>query len=93
MGTDGAQAIDCLKDGERFDLLFTDIVLPGGMNGREIADAAKHLQPDIKVLYTTGYAENATLQSKRLESGAVLVNKPYRRVELLEKVREMLDGA
>jgi CheY-like chemotaxis protein len=94
---DGREAIGHLKDGRPFDLLFTDIVLPGGMNGVEIAAEAKHLQPDIRVIYTTGYAEHA-LAHKGADNGALdpdttLVTKPYRRAELLEKVRATLGGS
>ena len=88
----GEEAIDHLKGGQTFDLLFTDVVLPGGMNGVEIAKKAKRLQPNIKVLYTTGYAENAVVHNGQLDPGVTLVNKPYQRAELLEKVRAMLDS-
>jgi CheY-like chemotaxis protein len=87
---DGKEAINRLKDGQPFDLLFTGVVLPGGMNGVEIAKEAKRIQPNIKVLYTTGYAENAVVHNEQLDPGVTLVNKPYSRVELLEKVRAML---
>jgi len=90
---DGAEAIARLRDGRPFDLLFTDIALPGGMSGVEIADAARDIQPDIKVLFTTGYTENALVHRGNLEPGTNLVNKPYRRSELLEKVRANLDGS
>ena len=89
---DGAQAINCLETHSTFDMLFTDVVLPGGMNGVEIAEHAVVIQPGIKVLFTTGYAENAVAHRGKLESGATLVNKPYRRAELLDKVRAMLDN-
>jgi PAS domain S-box-containing protein len=88
---DGGQAIRHLENGDPFDLLFTDVVLPGGLNGVEIAEQAKRIQPGIKVLYTTGYAENAVVHHGRLAPGVTLVNKPYRRAELLEKVRAILD--
>jgi PAS domain S-box-containing protein len=89
---DGAQAIDCLQNNTTFDMLFTDVVLPGGMNGVEIAEQAVQIQPGIKVLFTTGYAENAVTYRGKLQPGAALVNKPYRRAELLDKVRAMLDS-
>ena len=85
------EAIDHLKTGQAFDLLFTDVVLPGGMNGVEIAKEAKRLQPNIKVLYTSGYIENAVVHYGKLNPGMTLVNKPYRKAELLEKVRAILD--
>ena len=90
---DAGQAIDHLKAGPPFDLLFTDIVLPGGMNGVEIAAQAKRLQPEIKVIFTTGYAEHALAHNGILDPGMTLVTKPYRRAELLEAVRAALgDG-
>ena len=89
---DGKEAIKHLKDGRAFDLLFTDVVLPGGMNGVEIAEEAKRIHPNIKVLFTTGYAENAVVHNGMLDPGVTLVNKPYRRVALLEKVRAILDS-
>ena len=73
-------------------MLFTDIVLPGGMNGVEIAEQAQELQTTIKVLYATGYAENANVQVSKMVASGKLVNKPYLRTELLEKVRYVLDG-
>ncbi len=68
------------------------MVLPGAMSGVEIAAEAKRLQPDIEVLYTTGYAENAIVHKGQLEPGVTLVNKPYRRAELLGTIRAILDG-
>ena len=62
------------------------------MNGVEIAKEAKRLQPNIRVLYATGYAENAVIHSGRLDPAVTLVNKPYRRAELIEKARAMLDS-
>ena len=67
----GEEAIEHLKTGQPFDLLFTDIVLPGGMNGVEIAEEAKRRQPNIKVLYATGYAESAVVHSGRLWTQAL----------------------
>jgi CheY-like chemotaxis protein len=88
----GAEAIDHLRTGQPFDLLFTDVVLPGDMNGVEIAEAAKRLQPDIKVLYTTGSANDTVVHHGQPNPDATLVKKPYRRAELLEKVRAALDS-
>ncbi len=88
---DGAEAITQLTDGGAFDLLFTDVVLPGGMNGVEIAEEAKRVQPNVKVIYTTGYIENAVVHDGELAPGITLVNKPDRRAELLEKVRTALN--
>lgn len=87
----GADAINLLKTEPEFDLLFTDVVLPGGMNGVDIAEKAVELQPNLKVLYTTGYAENSVVHHGRLKSGQTLINKPYQRSELLERVHTMLN--
>jgi len=88
---DGKGAMKHLLDDPPFDLLLTDLVLPGGMNGVEIANQAMHFQPDIKVLFTTGYAENADIDQSKMGSDVNLINKPHRRAELLEKVRTLLD--
>ncbi|MCZ6772585.1 MAG: PAS domain S-box protein, partial [Proteobacteria bacterium] len=89
---DGKAAIKHLRDSQPFDLLFTDVVLPGGMNGVKIAEQANRIQPNIKVLYTTGYAENAVVHSGQLDPDVPLLNKPYSRAELLGKVRALLDS-
>ncbi len=88
----GDEAIGFLNSGLVFDLLFTDIVLPGGMNGVDISNEAKRIQPGIKALFATGYAENAVFVQGKLDHGMNMVKKPYRRTELLEKVRETLDS-
>ncbi len=80
-----------LMEGRPVDFLLTDVVLLGGMNGVEIAAEAKRLQSGIKVLYATGYTKNAVVHAGQLDPGVALVNKPYRRAELLEKIRAVLD--
>jgi len=87
----GQQAIEILKAPQIFKLLFTDVVLPGGMNGFEIAEQAKHIQPEIKILFTTGYAETDIIENSRLEIGNNLIKKPYRQTDVLDKIREVLD--
>ena len=72
------------------DLLFTDVVMPGGMNGRALAEAACALRPTLKVLYTSGYTENAIVHHGRLDPGVHLLAKPYRRGELALKIRAVL---
>jgi CheY-like chemotaxis protein len=89
---DGNEALKFLNDGSSFDLLFTDVILPGGMNGADLADEAKRLHPGIKVLYTTGYVEHSVLHNGIVDQGVTIVNKPYRRAELLEKVRASLEA-
>jgi|GEM_PF-3397163 len=88
---DGEEAINHLKNGSNFDLLFTDVVLPGSINGVDIATEAKLIHPDIKILFATGYAENAVMQNGKLEAGVNLINKPYSRASLLKMVRDILD--
>ncbi|AXS39514.1 ATP-binding protein [Breoghania sp. L-A4] len=89
---DGAEAIRHLRADRPFDLLFTDVVLPGGMSGAEIAEAAERIQPGIRILFTTGYAESALDHNGQSASGKVIVHKPYRRQDLLEKIRACLDA-
>ena len=89
---DGKEAIDQLKKGQPFDLLFSDVVLPGGMNGIAIAEEAKRIQPGIKVLFATGYTESSGVRLDKLDPGVKLLNKPYHPSMLLETVRDLLDG-
>jgi DNA-binding LytR/AlgR family response regulator len=74
------------------DLLFTAVVMPGGMNGRGLADAARRVRPGLRVLFTSGYTENAVLHHGRLEHGALLLTKPYRRAQLDRAIRGALDS-
>jgi signal transduction histidine kinase len=87
---DGPQAMRLLQQHPEVDLLFTDVVMPGGMNGRALADAARALRPGLRVLYTSGYTENAIVHHGRLDSGVLLLAKPYRRAELARAVRSAL---
>ena len=90
---DGPTALALLKSGEHFDLLFTDVVMPGGMNGRELAERALALRPGLPVLYASGYTENAIVHHGRLDRGVDLLAKPYRRHDLAAKVRAVLTAA
>ncbi|CAN5388370.1 hypothetical protein BH10PSE6_BH10PSE6_07370 [soil metagenome] len=72
-------------------LLFTDVGLPGGMNGRELADVARKLRPDLKVLFATGYARNAIVHDGRLDPGIALITKPFTYAALAAKLGDMLD--
>jgi PAS domain S-box-containing protein len=92
VASDGPRAMAIVRQCEDIDLLFTDIVMPGGMNGRQLADAACAIRPGLKVLYTSGYAENAIVHHGRLDPGVHLLGKPYRRSELATKLREALAG-
>jgi CheY-like chemotaxis protein len=90
--TTGQAAFDYLASGTKVDLVLTDIIMPGGMNGRQLADAARKLRPGLRVLYTSGYSENAIVHHGRLDKGVELLSKPYRRQELAAKVRKVLDA-
>ena len=87
---DAESALNILDQQPRIDLLFTDIGLPGGVNGRVLADEARRRRPDIKVLFTTGYTRNAIVHNGTLDSGVELVTKPFTIDLLARKVREML---
>ena len=87
----GHEALERLARHADIDLLFTDVVMPGGMNGRQLADAARLDRPDLKVLFTSGYTENAIVHHGRLDRGVHLLSKPYRRQELASKLRRVLD--
>jgi CheY-like chemotaxis protein len=85
-----AEALARVDRGESFDLLFTDIVMPGGINGRQLAEELTRRRPGVRVLYTSGYTENAIVHHGRLDPDVALLNKPYRKVELARKLREVL---
>jgi PAS domain S-box-containing protein len=89
---DGPSALGIFRDGQRFDLLLSDIVLPGGMTGVAVAEAARNLQPGLRVLFTTGYAALPIVEQGGLND-EILLKKPYRKAILLSKVREVLDEA
>jgi signal transduction histidine kinase len=86
----GARALAVLQMGEPVDLIFTDVVMPG-MSGRQLADQALALRPGIRVLFTSGYTENAIVHHGRLDPGVQLLSKPYRREDLARMVRDALD--
>jgi signal transduction histidine kinase len=90
---DGAEAMRYMADGKSFDLLFTDVVLPGKLNGRNLADHCKKLFPELPVLFTTGYTRNAIVHQGRLDPDVQLLNKPYTQQDLARKIRQMLDQA
>jgi len=88
----GPRALDIIKRGDPIDLLFTDVVLPDGMNGAEVARAAQALRPGLKVLFASGYSEHVLMHRGRLDEGVVLLQKPYRRQELADALRVVLEG-
>jgi CheY-like chemotaxis protein len=83
-------ALGILKSGMPIDLLFTDVVMPGQMRSPELARHAKSLHPNIAVLFTSGYTQNAIVHGGRLDPGVELLSKPYGREQLARKVRGML---
>jgi PAS domain S-box-containing protein len=90
---DGPSALRFLEQsGVQVDLLFTDVVLPAGLTGAEVARRARLLRPGLRVLFTTGYARNAVMHQGRLDSGVQLLTKPFTYADLASKVRDMLDG-
>jgi signal transduction histidine kinase len=88
----GQDALRVLADQPQIDLLFTDIVMPGGMNGRQLADEALVRRPGLKVLFTTGYTRNAIVHHGRLDPGVQLIGKPFSMDALASKVRAILDS-
>jgi CheY-like chemotaxis protein len=66
------------------------VIMPGGMNGRQLADAIRKRHPSLNVLYTSGYTENAIVHHGRLDPGVALLNKPYRKADLARKIRDAL---
>ncbi len=89
---DGPSGLKMLQSRKRIDLLITDVGLPG-LNGRQLADHGREKRPDLKVLFITGYAENATLANGFLEPGMEMITKPFAVEALAGKVRSMIrDG-
>jgi CheY-like chemotaxis protein len=86
-----AQALAIADSRAEFDLLFTDIIMPGSMNGRQLADEVLRRRPALKVLFTSGYTENALLEYGRLPAAVLLLAKPYRKSELARMLRQALD--
>jgi CheY-like chemotaxis protein len=90
---DGPSALRLLERQPRVDLLFSDVVLPGGLTGAQVSTQALSIRPGLKVLFTTGYARNAIVHQGRLDKGVNLITKPFTLNELAAKVRDVLDGA
>ncbi|MBX9650791.1 MAG: PAS domain S-box protein [Xanthobacteraceae bacterium] len=88
----GAEALAIADGGAAFDLLFTDVIMPG-LNGRQLAAAMAQRRPALKVLFTSGYTENAIIHHGRLDSGVLLLAKPYRKLDLARMLRVALSAA
>jgi CheY-like chemotaxis protein len=89
---DGRGALEIVERHPEIELLFTDVVLTGGMNGRALSDEISRRRPGLPVLFTTGYTSNAIVHQGRLDPGMQLIGKPFTYAELASKVRRMLDG-
>jgi PAS domain S-box-containing protein len=88
---DGPAGLKELDSDARIDLLITDVGLPGGLNGRQVADAARVSRPKLKVLFITGYAENAVIGQGRLEPGMFVMTKPFQMDKLASRIRDILE--
>jgi CheY-like chemotaxis protein len=87
---DAAAGLRVLGSGRRIDLLVTNIGLPGGMNGQQMADAARIARPELTVLFITGYAENAVLGGGRLEAGMQVMTEPSSMDALTTRIRQLI---
>ncbi len=90
--SDGKAALRALQESSRINLLFTDVVLPGGMNGPALAAEVQRRRPEIKVLFMSGYTEKGILHQAQLPEGSELLNKPFGKADLARKLRQVLDG-
>jgi signal transduction histidine kinase/ActR/RegA family two-component response regulator len=87
---DAAAALTIINSPQRIDLLFTDMVMPGSMSGRQLADAARHSRAALKILFTSGYTEDTVIHSGRLDADVMLLAKPYRKADLARMIRTAL---
>jgi PAS domain S-box-containing protein len=87
-----AEALKIIDSGTIIDLLFTDVIMPGAMNGRKLVDEALRRRPALKTLFTSGYTENAIIHQGRLDPGVLLLAKPYRKADLARMIRLALGG-
>jgi CheY-like chemotaxis protein len=85
------RALELIAANSQIDLLFTDVVLPDGMNGRQLAKEARRQKPSLRVLYITGYTRNAIVHHGRLDPGINFIGKPFTFEQLARRVRALLD--
>jgi len=88
---DGASGLAILQSQARVDLLVSNFGLPGGMNGRQLADAARVSRPSLKVLFVTGFAENAVVGNGQLEPGMHVLTKPFAMEALASRIKDLID--
>jgi CheY-like chemotaxis protein len=88
---DAVAGLKILQSEVKIDLLITDVGLPGGMNGKQMADAARQARPDLKVLFITGYAENAAISNGHLEPGMHVMSKPFAMETLATRIRSIIE--
>ena len=87
---DAREAMAVINGPEKVDLLFTDMIMPGSMNGRQLADAAVQRRASLKVLFTSGYSNEAIIHHGHLDAGVLLLAKPYRKSDLAQMIRAAL---
>jgi CheY-like chemotaxis protein len=86
---DGPSGMKALRSSAHIDLLITDVGLPGGMNGRQLADAARFMRPGLKILFITGYAENAVVRAGHLGVGMQVLTKPFSMETLAQRINSI----
>ncbi len=86
------RGVKVLQSNARIDLLMSDVGLPGGMNGRQVADAGRAVRPELKVLFITGYAENAVLGRDHLDPGMHVLTKPFAMEALASRIKDLIVG-
>jgi CheY-like chemotaxis protein len=92
LAANGREALAALDGDTGIDLLLTDVILPGALTGKQVADAAQRQRPDLKVLFMSGYTENAIVHHGRLDPGVLLLSKPFRATDLARMVRRAIAG-
>jgi CheY-like chemotaxis protein len=89
----GKEALQRLRADPGIDMLFTDIIMPGGMSGWDLAEQARRLRPSLPILFTSGYALETLVEQGRAQAQAVILTKPYRKAELAQRLRDAFVAA